>query len=90
MEKLFEFLGLVYPSEINDFIAKHTGMLVNHGRIYVQPNSEDMKSNSNKNAFLWRKDLNKVELDYIENACKVIMDKLGYAKYENVLSDSDI
>ena len=86
MEKLFDFLGLEYPSYIDLHIAKHTGILKNHKSDTIFKE----RYNSGKSSFDWQKKLKKSEIDSIEASCETVMEKLGYAKYAKISSDSDV
>ena len=70
-------------------IARHTGMLRNHGRVRTG-GGDGYNSNSQENAFKWRTHLKKQDIDSIEKHCAAILEKLGYARYKDILKDSDI
>ena len=90
MEKLFDFLGLEYPSDIDLHIAEHTGILKDHKTVQIRKIGEGYSRNSEKNSFVWQKKLKKSEIDYIEASCASVMEKLGYAKYAKISHDSDV
>ena len=83
METLFDFLGLDYPSDIDIHIAQNTGKLRDHKTVQIHRNSE-------KISFEWRKKINTIDIDSIEASCETVIEKLGYAKYAKISSDSDV
>ena len=89
-EKLFDFLILDYPPEMDNHIATHTGITKNHKINPIPKRGEGYNSNSAKNAYLWRSQFKKSEIDRVEASCKVVLEKLGYAKFENILANSDV
>ena len=90
MKKLFDFLGLEYPSDIDLHIAQHTGILKDHKTVQIRKLGEGFNRNSEKNSFEWQKKLKKSEIDSIEASCETVMEKLGYAKYAKISSNSDV
>ena len=89
MKKLFDFLGLKYPSDINLHIAQHTGILKDHKTVQTRKVGEGFKRNSEKNSFEWQNKLKKSEIDSIEASCETVMEKLGYAKYAKISTNFD-
>ena len=90
MKKVFDFLGLEYPSDIDLHIAEHTGILKDHKTVQVKNFGEGFSRNSEKNSFAWQKKLKKSDIDSIEASCERVMEKLGYAKYAKISSDSGV
>ena len=89
-EKLFDFLILDIPPEMDNHIATHTGITKNHMKNPIPKRGEGYNSNSAKNAYLWRSQSKKSEINRVGASCKVVLEKLGYAKFENILADSDV
>ena len=90
MKKVFDFLGLEYPSDIDLHIAEHTGITKDHKRVQIRKFEEGFNPNSEKNSFVWQKKLKKSDIDSIEASCERVMEKLGYAKYAKISSDSGV
>ena len=75
---------------MDNHIATHTGITKNHQKNLISKRGEGYNSNSAKNAYLWRSQFKKSEIDRVEASCKVVLEKLGYAKFENILVVSDV
>ena len=75
---------------MDNHIATHTGIKKNHTKNRIPKCGEGYNSNSAKNAYLWRSQFKKSEINRVEASCKVVLEKLGYAKFENILADSDV
>ena len=90
MKKVFEFLDLDYPSDIDQHIKEHTGLLKNHKSIHIRNLGEGYNPNSEKNSFEWRKKLKENVIESIEASCESVMKTLGYSKYVNIADDSDV
>ena len=89
MKKLFDFLGLEYPSNIDQHIAEHTGILKDHKTVQIRKFGEGFNRNSEKNSLEWQKKLKKSEIDSIEASCETVMEKLGYTKYAKISTNFD-
>ena len=89
MKKLFDFLGLEYPSDIDLHIAEHTGILKDHKTVQIRKFGEGFNRNSEKNSLEWQKKLKKSEIDSIEASCETVMEKLGYTKYAKISTNFD-
>ena len=75
---------------MDEHIATHTGITKNHKKNPIPKRGEGYNSNSAKNAYLWRNQFKKSEINRVEASCKVVLEKLGYANFENILAASDV
>ena len=75
---------------MDSHIATHNEITKSHTKNPIPKRGEGYNSNSAKNAYLWHSQLKKSEIDRVLASCNVVLEKLGYAKFENILADSDV